>query len=167
MAKTPIIVAVYLAAAVLANLLIAWLGPQATPYVAFALIGLDLSSRDLLHERWGRGGRAALVRRMGALVVGGSLLTAAVNVDATQIALASLVAFVLAGASDTVVYELMKQASAAKKMNVSNVAGAAMDSAVFPLIAFGAFDASLSGKQFAAKVVGGAMWAYFLARRKR
>ena len=43
---------VFCAAIVAANLLVGWLGPKATPFIAFFLIGLDLSLRDKIHEVW-------------------------------------------------------------------------------------------------------------------
>jgi hypothetical protein len=52
---TILVVLAYLGAAVGANLAVAALGAHVAPLVAFVLIGLDLSSRDWLHERWGRG----------------------------------------------------------------------------------------------------------------
>lgn len=45
-------VLVYLIAIVAANLSVAYFGPQATIVNAFLLIGLDLSTRDKLHELW-------------------------------------------------------------------------------------------------------------------
>jgi queuosine precursor transporter len=64
---------VYLLAVVAANLAVAHFGPASTPLVAFALIGLDVTARDALHERWRRRG---LFPKMLALVAG-SLLSAA------------------------------------------------------------------------------------------
>ena len=50
--KEKITITAYLAAAVAANLTIQYLGPAAMPLVAFLMIGLDLTSRDYLHEAW-------------------------------------------------------------------------------------------------------------------
>ena len=47
-----IAVIVFLIAIVLANLSVAYFGPVSTPFNAFLLIGLDLSLRDHIHEKW-------------------------------------------------------------------------------------------------------------------
>jgi uncharacterized PurR-regulated membrane protein YhhQ (DUF165 family) len=47
-----------------------------------------------------------------------------------------------------------------KRANVSNVAGAALDSLIFPTIAFGALMPHIVLMQFVAKVAGGAVWSY-------
>jgi hypothetical protein len=46
----------------------------------------------------------------------------------------------------------------------SNVAGAAVDSLIFPTLAFGALMPAIVLAQFAAKVAGGAVWAYLMSR---
>ena len=45
------LIAVYIAAMVTANLLVWWLGPWFSPINAFLLIGLDLTLRDVMHDR--------------------------------------------------------------------------------------------------------------------
>ena len=47
-----------------------------------------------------------------------------------------------------------------QRSNGSNVASAAVDSLVFPWIAFGGFQPVVTGLQFLAKVLGGAAWAW-------
>jgi hypothetical protein len=46
-------IAVYITALIAANLAVWAIGPWASPGIAFALIGLDLSLRDRLHDRHG------------------------------------------------------------------------------------------------------------------
>ena len=43
---------IYLLAVVLANIIILWVGPQATVITAFLFIGLDLTLRDKLNDQW-------------------------------------------------------------------------------------------------------------------
>jgi len=57
--------AIYIAALVVANLLVAWLGPWFSPINAFVLIGLDLSLRDKLHEQWQN---HTLLLKMGGII---------------------------------------------------------------------------------------------------
>jgi hypothetical protein len=52
------------------------------------------------------------------------------------------------------------------KTNVSNVGGAAVDSIVFPTLAFGVFLPGVIALQFIMKVFGGAIWAFLLRNRR-
>jgi len=157
-----IYVAMYLAAIIAANLLVAEFGPAISVFNAFMFIGFDLTARDALHERWhGRN----LIRNMAALIAAGSLLSYALNKDAGQIALASFVAFSAAAILDTVVYQRLINRPWWQKINGSNIAGAGADSIIFPLVAFGwpPLLFIMLG-QFVAKVAGGAVWSVILGR---
>ena len=154
-------VILYLSAIVLANLTVAWFGPKIIIFNAFLFIGLDLTSRDHLHEAWhGRG----LVWKMTLLIATGSIITWILNRDAGQIALASFVAFSLAAVADTVSYHLLHDRIYMVKINGSNVASALVDSIVFPTLAFGVFMPWIILGQFAAKVGGGFVWSLVLKR---
>lgn len=150
-----VLIAVYIAAMVTANLLVWWLGPWFSPINAFVLIGLDLTLRDLLHERLTR------LQLAGVIVVGG-LITWGVNPAAKHIAIASATAFILAALADWAVYHLLRERPWLVRANGSNVVGAAVDSVVFPTMAFGAFLPAIIALQFAAKVGGGAIWSFLM-----
>lgn len=150
-------VLIYAAAMVLANLTVAQFGPVVTPVVAFVLIGFDLALRDWLHVR-------LKVWQMGALILATGVLTLILNPAADRIAVASCVAFMGAALADWAVFVRLP-GSWLKRSNGSNVAGAAVDSLLFPTLAFGALMPQIVLAQFAAKVLGGAMWTYLLARR--
>lgn len=149
--------AIYAAAMVLANLSVAQFGPWVSPINAFVLIGLDLALRDWLHVR-------LRVWQMGALIVGTGLLTFALNPAADRIAVASSVAFLMAALVDLAVF-IRLPGTWFRRSAGSNVAGAAVDSLVFPALAFGAFMPHLVAAQFVAKVAGGLIWSALLARR--
>jgi queuosine precursor transporter len=154
-----ILILMYLAAIVAANLSIAAFGPAAAPFNAFLFIGLDITARDGLHERWrGRG----LGVRMVALVGAGSALSWVIAPAAGRIALASFVAFAAAGLIDALVYHYLRHRPLWAKVNASNVVSAGVDSVVFPTIAFGALLPVVIVAQFVAKVVGGAVWLWVL-----
>lgn len=159
-----ILIAVYLIAIVLANLSVSLFGPSVTIVNAFVFIALDLSTRDRLHEQWqGRD----LWRNMLLLIGAGSVLSALVNWNAASIALASFGAFLAVGVVDAVVYQLLGERSRLVKMNGSNLFSAAVDSVVFPALAFGfPLMWGIVVGQFIAKVVGGAIWAYLLTRKE-
>jgi uncharacterized PurR-regulated membrane protein YhhQ (DUF165 family) len=127
-----------------------------TPINAFVLIGLDLALRDWLHVRIKPAHMAALIACTG-------LLTYALNPAAGTIAIASSVAFTAAALVDWASFSALR-GSWLYRSNASNVASAAVDSLLFPTIAFGALMPSIVAAQFVAKVVGGAVWS--LAIRK-
>lgn len=152
------LVALYLTAIVSANLLVAHFGPALSIITAAVFIGLDLSTRDALHEKW----RGQLWLRMGALITVGSFVSWAVNRDAGKIALASMIAFGAAATVDAVLYHFLRKRPWLQKSNGSNVLAAAVDSLVFPTIAFGGFLPAIVLGQFAAKVGGGFVWSLIL-----
>lgn len=153
----------YLAAIVAANLIVAWQGAWITPITAFVFIGFDITCRDYLHEAWHR---RHLWPKMFALVVAGSVISYLINQGAWRIALASAVAFALSGGVDALVYQLLYKRHRLVKINGSNVFSAAVDSVVFPTLAFGAFMPLIILGQFAAKVGGGLLWSFVLHRRR-
>lgn len=154
------LVMLYLLAIVGANLLVAHFGPALSVITAFAFIGLDLSTRDALHEKW----RGRLWSRMGLLIVTGSIFSYAVNRGAGRIALASMVAFGCAATVDALAYHFLRKRPWWQKSNGSNILAAAVDSLVFPTIAFGGFLPLIVLGQFAAKVGGGALWSLVLGK---
>lgn len=159
-----LLVGMYLAAIVAANLSVATFGPSITIVNAFLFIALDLTARDKLHEAWhGQG----LLWKMAALIGAGSALSYLLNVNAGPIALASFVAFGVSAALDALCYQLLDRRSYLIKVNGSNLVSAAADSIIFPWLAFGAFLPWIVLGQFVAKVVGGALWAWLLRPRMR
>lgn len=159
-----IYVIMYLVAIVLANLTTAVFGPSVTVLNAFLFIGLDLTARDKLHEAW-HGNK--LLLKMAALIAVGSALSWLLNRNAGQIALASMLAFGTAALVDTVVYQLLYRRGRLVKMNGSNVFSAAVDSLVFPTVAFGSFLPLIVLGQFAAKVLGGFVWSLVLTGARK
>lgn len=155
-------VILYLVAIVLANLSVVYFGPSAAVVNAFIFIGLDLTTRDELHERWhGRN----LWLKMACLIAAGSLLSWFLNRDAGRIALASFAAFAGAGVADALAYHWLHGQVRFVKINGSNVAGAAVDSVLFPLLAFGWPPLWLiMVGQFVAKVGGGFVWSIALRK---
>lgn len=154
--------AIYIAALVTANLLVAWLGPWFSPINAFVLIGLDLSLRDKLHEEWKND---KLVLKMGGLIATASVVSYLWNPAAGPIALASFLAFALAMSADTIAYHFLRDKPWMIRSNGSNIAGAAVDSLVFPTIAFGGLMPEIVALQFMSKICGGAIWSYWLKNK--
>lgn len=160
-------VVLYLVAIVAANLTVAAFGPGVSIFNAFWLIGLDLTLRDSLHDRWHED-RLAL--RMAGLIAAGGAISFVLNAGAAQIAVASTVAFTASAGLDALVYHLLGSYRRFVRVNGSNTVGAAADSLLFPTLAFGAFLPAIVLGQFAAKVVGGLVWSVVLhavSQRKR
>lgn len=171
-----IYVAMYLAAIVAANLLTAWLGPVMSVVNAVLFIGLDLTSRDYLHDAWhGQG----LWWKMAALIGSGSLLSLAFSIllvpvfgqeitsMTLRVGIASFISFLLAGVTDTVVYHALGDKARLLRINGSNLGSAFVDSIAFPALAFGfplLFGVMVG--QFVAKVGGGFLWSLVLARKR-
>ena len=155
-------ISIYLISIVAANLAVNHFGPGASIIIAFVFIGLDLSLRDYLHDIFGE----RLIVKMGALILSGSAITVALNLDAMQIAIASAVAFGLSAIADSFVFQFLKPRKFLIKSNVSNIAGSAVDSIVFPTIAFGALMPKIVLAQFAAKLLGGFIFALIIQRMR-
>lgn len=167
MTRTTLVVA-YLAAIVAANLSIAEWGPKAAVYNAFFFIGLDLVSRDRLHDLW----RGRLIRNMALLIATGSALSYVLGQwlgtgpFVARIALASAVAFGAAAVADALMYHWLRRRDWYERVNGSNVVGAAVDSFVFVALWPFGFQFTYAFTLWAAKVAGGVVWALLLKRNE-
>lgn len=149
-----IAVGIYAVAMTLANLLVAAFGPAISPLNAFLFIGLDLTLRDWLHVR-------LRIWQMGCLIFVSGLLTLLLNPETGKIALASAIAFTAASIVDWLVFARLNS-SWKIRANLSNAAGALVDSLIFPTIAFGLLIPHIIAMQFLAKVLGGFLWSFVL-----
>lgn len=148
--------AIYAAAMGLANLTVAAFGPAVVPINSFLLIGLDLTLRDFLQTRlrpW----------QMLLLIAGTGALTYLLNPAAGKIAVASAAAFTGAALVDWAAFTRLS-GSWTSRANGSNIAGAAIDSLLFPTLAFGSLLPHIVAAQFVAKVAGGAAWSLVLRK---
>jgi uncharacterized PurR-regulated membrane protein YhhQ (DUF165 family) len=149
---------IYAVSMTLANLTVAIFGAAITPVNGFVLIGLDLSLRDWLHVRlrpW----------QLGTLIIVAGAITYGLDHSTKQIAIANTAAFTLAALADWFVFSRLRRGSWLFRSNTSNIAGSAVDSLVFPTLAFGSFLPSIVVLQFLAKTVGGAFWSWIFNRR--
>ena len=154
-----IYIVLYLVAIILANLSVTYfMGtfPEITIVNAFLFIGLDLTARDQLHEAWRDN---HLVPKMAALIAAGSVLSWLLNRNAGPVALASFAAFAAAATVDTIFYQLLGSYPRWLRINGSNIPSAAVDSIVFPTLAFGSFLWTIVLGQFLAKTLGGFLWS--------
>jgi hypothetical protein len=153
----PFLIALYASAMTLANLSIAQWGPWVSPINAFLFIGLDLVLRDLLHER-------LKPQQMGFLIAATGALTYILNPAAGMIAIASAVSFTAAAVVDWGVF-IKTSGTWFNRSTKSNLASAAVDSLLFPTIAFGLLMPQIVFAQFLAKVCGGAFWGYLIKKK--
>ena len=156
--KKLIIIAVYISSVVLANLSASHFGIWVTPINAFLLIGLEITVRDLLHERLNH------LQLIGVVLVAG-VASYVLNADTQNIALASFLAVV---ASCFVDYFVFKRTTGSwlKKSNTSNVFSSATDSLIFPTVAFGSFNLGVVLLQFILKLSGGFLWSLLINKLK-
>jgi|APSaa5957512622_1039677.scaffolds.fasta_scaffold155218_1 queuosine precursor transporter len=154
-----VFIGLYLSAIILANLIITQFGPSASIVTAFIFIGLDLTTRDFLHETWQGNG---IVWKMGLLIGSGSVFSYLLNRDTGQIAFASFAAFASAGIVDAFIYQLLKDKARLIKINGSNLVSSSVDSLIFPTLAFGGLMLWIVLGQFIVKVLGGFMWSLLL-----
>jgi len=152
---------IFLISIILANLSVAFFGAVSIPINAFLLIGLDLTLRDKLHEQWHG---ENLKFKMFGLIVASGLITYLFNKDAANICIASVIAFSGALAIDTIIYELLFKYKKLVKINSSNIGSAAVDSVLFPTIAFGILMPDIIILQFFAKILGGFLWSLLLTK---
>ncbi|MGE5498416.1 MAG: VUT family protein [Syntrophothermus sp.] len=152
-------VILYLFAIVLANLSVLWFGPASTIINAFFLIGLDLTLRDKLHDKWMDNN---LWLKMFLLIIAGSAITFLVAPKAGHIAAASVISFACAALADAIVYSLLHKKNFMIRSNGSNLGGSLVDSVLFPTIAFGSLMPWIIFGQFTAKVTGGFLWSLIL-----
>jgi uncharacterized PurR-regulated membrane protein YhhQ (DUF165 family) len=153
------LIALYLGAIVGANLAVATWGPGASIVIAFAFVGLDLTTRDRLHELYAGRARVAF---LAILIASGGLLSWILNREAGIIAIASTGAFLAAAIVDSIVYQLLEDRPRSVRVNGSNVAAAIVDSVLFVGIAFGSFLSPIVLAQVLAKITGGALWSLVL-----
>lgn len=167
MNRTTLVVA-YLAAIVAANLSIAHWGPKAAVYNAFLFIGLDLVTRDRLHDLW----RGRLIRNMALLIAAGSALSYVLGQwlgtgpFVARIALASAIAFGAAATADALAYHYLRKRDWYERVNGSNIVGAGVDSLVFVALWPFGFQFTYAFTLWAAKVAGGVTWALILKRNE-
>lgn len=155
------LVMVFLAAIIAANLITTHYGPTASIYVAFFLIGLDFITRDRLADFWGTTRWAKMI----ALIAAGGLLSYYVNRDAATIAIASMVAFASAEMVEAVAYHVLRRRRWTERAPQAALLAAAVDSLVFPTLAFGGTILwSITFGQFFAKLAGAVVWTWIVAR---
>ena len=165
--RNALAVAGYLAAITAANLITTAAAaaghPEASIYTAFGLVAFDFVARDFLHDAWQGRRRWAY---LGLLVLAGSALSYLLNQDSATIGIASCAAFASAFTVDTVVYQLAGRHEWLIRSNVSNIAGAIVDSVVFVAIAFPGFLFAVAFGQMTAKIAGGLVFSILLARHR-
>jgi uncharacterized PurR-regulated membrane protein YhhQ (DUF165 family) len=159
-ARVVLLVFAYLAAIVAANLITARYGPAASVYNAFALIGLDLITRDRLADFWG----TTRWVKMALLITAGSALSYLIAQDARTIAEASAISFACAESGEGLLYHLLRRRQWFERANTAAWLGAGIDSLVFPTLAFGGLLWSTSVGQFTAKTAGALLWSAVIVR---
>jgi uncharacterized PurR-regulated membrane protein YhhQ (DUF165 family) len=156
--------AIFVAATALANISISHFGPQAAPINAFVLIGLNLTLRDSIHDKWQ--GKNLWLRMLLMLSCAG-VVSYLLDASAARIAIGSVLALLAAGVTDTAIYEILHRKRYLVRCNSSNVASAAVDSLVFFYVAFGGVPVEVLLSQWVVKVFGGGIWSLIIGRFRK
>jgi len=156
--KSYLAIAIYISAVVAANLAAAWFGPKITPLIAFTLIGLDLALRNRL-------ALSLLRSEMLLMIAASAAISYLINPASGQVALAGLMAFSASTLADWWLFSSLSGTWFRKCLG-GLALGSAIDSFLFPTLAFGEFIAEIVALQFLAKLLGGTMWAYILKPRQ-
>lgn len=152
-------ISLYLAAFVLANFIVLWLGPAGLIITALLLIPFDFVMRCFFHEQW-KG--KELIAKLGTLVIISSALTYVINHETQNIALGSMTGFISAQIIAGAFYQMTIKKSYFIKVNGSDAFGIIADSIVFQLVAFDSLDLYITLSQTALKIVGGLFWYWLL-----
>lgn len=151
-----LMLSLYVSLFILANLLVGIFGPWITPINALVIIGADMVIRDRI--QYENGFSWAI---FCCLLAG--IITFLINPETQMIAVASFVSILLAGISSALVFKL-KNGNFYSKSYPANVICAAIDSLVFPYVAFGSIMFDISLMQFIAKVVGATLVLYIMRK---
>lgn len=146
----------YIASVTLANLIVHTFGPWTIPINAFFLIGLDLTLRNVLSFRTSK-------LQMMVLIIAAGIVTYVANPSAERIAIASSVSFVCAAIVDWTVFSMVR-AGWIRKNATGSMAGAVIDSMLFPTLAFGSFLPMIVVTQVIAKTSGAVIWSLIFNR---
>ena len=155
-------ISVYLAAFVLANFIVLWMGATGLIITALFLIPFDFVMRCLFHEQWSG---FELIWKLGSLVAVASALTYFINRDTENIALGSMFGFISAQIVAGLFYQLMIKRSYFIKVNGSDAIGIVADSIVFQLVAFSIIEPSITISQTVLKIIGGLFWYWIIFKK--
>lgn len=150
---------IYVAAVVLANLLVLWFGKYGLLLSSSLLIPFDFVMRCYFHERW-KG--ATLILKLGVLILSAAVATYIINRESLPIALGSVSGFIVANIIAGMVYQSLIDKPPLYKVNGSDLVAIAVDSVVFQAVAFGVFDPWIMFGQTAIKFLGGLLWYWIL-----
>lgn len=146
MRKLSVMIVLFVLLYVAANLSVAYFGVWSTPINALVIISADMVIRDKIQHNFG------FWYSMLACFVAG-IATVIIDPSAGMIAVASVSSVILAGTGSAITFKL-KRGDFYSKSIPANTVSAAIDSIVFPMIAFGSVMIDVSLAQFAAKTVG-------------
>lgn len=157
-----IIMLLFLAALVAANLIVNHFGSYGLLFSSALLIPFDFVCRCIIHERY-KGTRLLAV--LSALTIAASILTYIVNTQAKSVAIASVCGFIAAQLAAGIFYQCFKSKSYFVKVNGSDLVAIVFDSLLFQFIAFGTIIPTITAGQVCIKLAGGLVW-YFLIFKK-
>jgi len=156
---TRLLILLYVLVIIIANLIAYYVGQKGLVITAFILIPFDLVLRAVFHEKW-KGVR--LWRNLILLIGIGSLICLVLNYDMILIAVGSFLAFLLAGLTASVFYQINIKKRYIYKVNGSDLVAIVVDSFVFQYIAFSDISFLVMSGQILIKFTGGLFWYWII-----
>lgn len=155
-------VSTYLAAIVLSNFIVHWMGKDGLIFTAMFLIPFDFVMRCYFHEKWNG---KELILKLGTLTILGSALTFAMNQETSSIAIGSAMSFFAAQIMAGLFYRINLHRSYFVKINGSDLVAIIVDSLIFQVIAFQEVSEDIFFAQVFLKFIGGLFWYTLLFRK--
>lgn len=146
----------YVAAFVLINLIVNWLGPLIVPVTTVAAVCANMLIRDRIF--YDAGPRYSIAAATAA-----GLFTVAISIEAGMVALASMVAVIAGACTSAAAYKLLR-GPFEERRPVANTCSAVVDALVFPTVAFIQFMPWISFAQFSMKVITIVILSYVIKR---
>ncbi len=129
------LVYLYLAIIVVANILVSWFGQPILLLTALVLIPVDFVIRTYLQERWTTDDPWNLWLRLLLLLTAGAFLTVISVAGTGRIAVASLLAFIASSLTGAMVYSFT-EGHQEQRRTYSLISMSIVDSIIFPIVAF-------------------------------
>lgn len=156
-----LIVTAFLIAFVCANLLVKHFGAYGLWISSAILIPFDFVTRCIIHEKYSG---SKLILLLSGICCLSASITMLININAVNIAIASVCGFCIAQIIAGVFYQAAKEAGKSYliKVNGSDLFGIIADSFIFQIVAFTSFNFLVTFGQIGVKFLGGLLWYWII-----
>jgi len=162
-----VLLVLYFAAMVVGNLAVYHFGPQAAPFTGFLLVGFGNVVERMLQDIWTD--EKQMTRRMIALFLAGSILSAVLVPASFRVSLGSVIGFFLSGLVGAAFYARAPIKDKRRRHDLANIIESVLDTLLFLGISFGLGDWSIwfiVYVQIMVKIAGSSVWTTLLVSNK-